>query len=356
MTYRRRLVVLLLLIATAAALDASGWAAQSRRFSLVAVGDIMLDRGVARAIARHGWASILCCVRDRLRAADITFGNLESPLSTRGAHSPKDCVFRAHPSTVRVLIDGGFDIVSVANNHTMNSGRQTLLDTLDVLRRSGVRYVGARAEKSISWWPVHLQAGGLTVGFMAFTDLSFEDGSYSKVGRDLTKFAEKISTAARKVDLLVVSFHWGEEYQSVPSQRQRQVARVAIEAGADLILGHHPHVLQGMAALSGAPILYSMGNFVFDQRQGERMESAIFELNYAEGDGWHITAVPVIIPSSRFGPEYPPSGRARKIARRLAELSAKVGTYPTVTPDNTVVLRVARRPSAVTIPQRSMRP
>lgn len=345
----------MLLVAAAVLVAGYASAASPRRFSLVAVGDIMLDRGVARAIARNGWTSILACVRDRLRRADATFGNLESPLSTRGAHSPKDCVFRAHPSTVKILIDGGFDIVSVANNHTMNSGRQTLLDTLDVLQRSGVRYVGARAEKNLSWWPVHLQAGGLTVGFMAFTDLSFEDGSYSKVGKDLARFAEKISAAARKVDVLVVSFHWGEEYMSLPTPRQRQVARVAVQAGADLILGHHPHVLQGIAALNGAPILYSMGNFVFDQRQGERMESAIFELSYVEGDGWYIRAVPVIIPSSRFGPEYPPVLRAQKIARRIAELSAKVGTYPKVASDSAVILHVASRKGVELVQQRSVK-
>ncbi|MCX7599547.1 MAG: CapA family protein [Armatimonadetes bacterium] len=342
MTFRRwGIFALLGVMAAAFAWPAS--AASPRRFSLVAVGDIMLDRGVGRAIQRRGWSSIFACVRDRLRAADITFGNLESPLSTRGAHSPKDCVFRAHPSTVKVLLDGGFDIVSVANNHTLNSGRQTLLDTLGILRSNGLRYVGARPERHLSWWPVHLQAGGLTVGFMAFTDLSFEHGSYSKVDKDLGKFAEKISTAARKVDVLVVSFHWGEEYMAMPTLRQRQVARVTVEAGADLILGHHPHVLQGITALNGAPILYSMGNFVFDQRQGERMESAIFELSYVAGDGWYIRAVPVIIPSSRFGPEYPPTTRSQKIAWRLAELSAKLGTYPKVASDNAVILHVASR-------------
>jgi len=355
MTPKRRLGVRALLLVMGAALVTPASAAPSRRVSLVAVGDIMLDRGVARAIQKNGSASILARVRDRLRRADITFGNLESPLSSRGAHSPTDCIFRAHPSAVKVLVDGGFDIVSVANNHIMNSGRQTFLDTLDVLARSGVRYVGARPQKNISWWPVHLQAGGLTIGFMAFTDLSFEDGSYSKVGQDLAKFAAKIRTVARKVDLLVVSFHWGEEYRPVPTLRQRQVARAAIEAGAGLVLGHHPHVLEGMTALQGAPILYSMGNFVFDQRQGERMESAVFELDYAEGRGWSVTAIPVIIPASRFGPEYPPPDRAYKIARRLVELSVKVGAYPTLTKDNTVVLRVAPRSSGVAMPQRSNR-
>ena len=316
---------------------------QPRQFTLVAVGDVMLDRAVGRAIKRYGPQRILECVRDRLRAADITFCNLESPLSTRGAHDPHNCVFRADPSAVAVLKDGGFDIVSIANNHTLNSGRRTFVDTMDVLDRYGIKYCGGRRNKETSWWPVYMYAGGLKIGFMAYTDLSFPHGSDNKVAADMSNLKKQVAVADGKCDLLVVSFHWGEEYHRVPTKRQRQVARAAIEAGADLILGHHPHVLEGITAYAGAPILYSMGNFVFDQRPGERMESAIFELRYTEGQGWEVRAIPVWIPRTRFGPEYPSPERARKIARRLLEISAKVGSYPELLPDNTVRLVVKHR-------------
>ncbi|MBC7288592.1 MAG: CapA family protein, partial [Armatimonadetes bacterium] len=96
-----------------------------REVTIAAVGDVMLDRAVGGAIERRGPESILACVRDRLRAADIAFCNLESPLSSRGPRAPRDCVFRARPSAVAVLKDGGFDVVSIANNHTLNSGRRT---------------------------------------------------------------------------------------------------------------------------------------------------------------------------------------------------------------------------------------
>ncbi len=312
---------------------------------IVAVGDVMLDRAVGAAIRRNGHLSILAEVRDVLRQADVTFCNLECPLSRRGPRAPMDCVFRADPAAVKVLVDGGFDIVSVANNHTLNSGRRALMDTLDVLDAHGIRYCGARRQPENSWWPVYFDVSGVRVGFMAYTDLSFAHGSYCKVAADLSNLRRQVAVADGKCDLLVVSFHWGEEYRDMPTARQRKVARAAVEAGADLILGHHPHVLEGIAALHGAPILYSMGNFVFDQRPGVKMESAIFELVWQEGEGWHIVARPVVISRKRFGPEWPSKQKALKIAQRLVRLSRRLGSYPSIGPDGSVVLDVrARQP------------
>ncbi len=325
-----------------------------RRVHLVAVGDVMLDRGVGSTLRSRGCESILSGVRDRLNAADITFCNLESPLSTRGPRAPSDCVFRAEPRAVGVLKDGGFDIVSVANNHMLNSGRRALLDTLDILDRNGILYCGARRAPKTAWWPTYLEAGGLKIGFMAYTDLSFGHGSDNKVAPDLSNLVQAVKAADNKCDLLVVSFHWGEEYFRDPTQRQRRVARVAVDAGADLILGHHPHVLEGLAAYKGVPILYSMGNFVFDQKAGEHMESALFDLEYVELWGWDITATPVVITRPGFSPQFAPSERAAKISQRLFEISAKLGTFPTLGQDNTIRLHVSGRPKpAGDIQQRS---
>lgn len=322
---------------------ARGQAAEKvlRRVHLVAVGDVMLDRGVGGAIRKRGAESILACVREQLRAGDITWANLECPLSTRGAHAPKDCVFRADPSTVKVLQDGGFDVVSIANNHTLNSGRRTFLDTMDILDRNGILYCGGRRDPETAWWPVYVQVGGLCVGFMAYTDLSFAHGSDNKVAQDLSNLTERVREADAKCDLLVVSLHWGEEYRQLPTQRQRQVARATADAGADLILGHHPHVLEGIAAYRGVPILYSMGNFVFDQKAGERMESAVFDIEYVDLWGWDVTATPVVVPRTRFGPEYPSAEKAEAVAKRLQALSAKLGSYPEIGDDNRVRLHVS---------------
>lgn len=303
---------------------------EPRNFTMVAVGDVMLDRSVWRRIESNGPQSIFEKVRDELRSADITFANLECPLASSGPHAPKDCIFRADPRAVEVLLDGGIDVVAVSNNHSLDAGTSGLMATLDTLDRAGVAYCGAAREREDAWEPCRFEVNGVMLGFVACTDLSFQHGSWCKVDTEMTEFAQRLRAAKEECELLVVSIHWGNEYQSVPTQRQRDVAKAAVEAGADLVIGHHPHTLQGVGQHNGAPILYSAGNFVFDQREGERMESAIFDMTWTEGEGWHIRMVPVWIPLSRCGPIYPEESRAAKIINRLATLSANLGVPVTV--------------------------
>ncbi len=298
-----------------------------RKLHMVAVGDIMLDRSVGRKINANGCASIVAQVAEQLRRADITFGNLECPLSTVGPHQPSGaCVFRADPKTVKVLVLGGFDIVSLANNHTLNSGSAALMQTLDHLEEAGIAYVGAARQKERGSQPTFFVVQDMRIGFLAYTDLSFAHGSYSKVDRGLTELRAQITETANNCNLLVVSYHWGEEYRRKPTSRQVQVAHASIEAGADVVLGHHPHVLEGVGIYQERPIFYSMGNFVFDQRSGERMESAIFDLYYTQGRGWRVEVTPVWIPRSRLGPEYATGERQDRILSRFQQMSADLGT------------------------------
>lgn len=298
-----------------------------KKFSMIAVGDIMTDRNVGGAIKSNGVHSILEKVRALTSDADVSFANLESPLSTTGPHSPSDCIFRARPETVQVLVDGGFDVVTLANNHTFNAGREGLLQTFDMLDKHGIKYCGADRERRGDQPAIlTVGTGPVRVGFIGATDLSIEHGSYNKVAPDRSNLIAQIQAARPYCDILAVTFHWGEEYQSLPTQRQKNTAHAAINAGADLVLGHHPHTLEGIEVYKGKPILYSMGNFVFDQREGERMESAIFKLDYAEGWGWQIMAKPIWIPRSRMGPIYPSAERRDKILARLARISKPLGT------------------------------
>ncbi len=307
-------------------------AAVPQKLHLVAVGDIMLDRSVGDRIAANGCASIIEQVTDHLRQGDIVFGNLECPLSTVGPHQPREaCVFRADPKTVKVLTLGGFDIVSLANNHALNSGRAALLQTLDHLERAGIAYVGAARTKAHGSDPTFITVRDIRVGFLAYTDLSFNCGSYSKVDRDLTRLCQQIKQAKNNCSLLIVSYHWGEEYRREPTSRQIEVAHASIEAGADVVLGHHPHVLEGIELYQNRPIIYSMGNFIFDQRSGERMESGIFDLYYTEGKGWRVEMTPVWIPWSRLGPEYATGEKRDRIAQRMQKLSTQLGTVVRIT-------------------------
>lgn len=306
---------------------ATSEASGARRLSMIAVGDIMTDRNVDKAIRANGVHSILAKVQELTRSGDISFANLESPLSTVGAHSPSDCVFRARPESVQVLLDGGFDVVSLANNHTFNAGREGLLQTYATLEKAGIQYCGAARDKRGDHAAILTAGTGpLKVGFLGATDMSIGHGSYNKVSADRSNLIAQIQGARSYCDLLVVTFHWGDEYMPMPNQRQRNTAHAAIKAGADIVLGHHPHTLEGIEVFQGKPILYSMGNFVFDQREGERMESAIFKIDYAEGWGWQIMAKPIWIPRSRMGPIYPETARRDKILARLAKISKPLGT------------------------------
>ena len=298
-----------------------------RQVTLAAVGDVMLDRSVGASINQKGCAHIIEAVASELKRADITFGNLECPLSTVRPHSPQEnLVFRADPKTVKVLALGGFDIVSLANNHTLNAGRAGLLQTLTHLEEAGIAYVGAAADKAEGSRPVFIEVDRLKVGFLAYTDLSFAHGSYSKIDEDLGRLQTQIAQAKNKCDLLVVSYHWGTEYHGRPSQRQVKVAHATIDAGADVILGHHPHVLQGVEIYRRCPILYSLGNFIFDQRAGERMESGLFTLHYEEDRGWRVAMKPIWIPWSRLGPEYATGERQAKILHRFTQLCEQLDT------------------------------
>jgi poly-gamma-glutamate capsule biosynthesis protein CapA/YwtB (metallophosphatase superfamily) len=297
-----------------------------KKLWMVAVGDVMLDRNVGKRIRENGPKSILAKVRKQLNEPNLTFANLECPLSTEGPHDPRNCCFRADPATVKVLTDGGFDVVALANNHSLNAGREGILQTLDVLDKNGIAYVGAQRERTRGMEPVFFHVGELKAGFMAFTDLSFEHGSYSKVNTDPKAAYGAVREAAEQCDLLFVSVHWGEEYESMPRKRQRATAKALIDAGADCVFGHHPHTLQGIGVYKGKPILYSMGNFVFDQREGERMESAIIDLWWSDRGGWRIEATPIWIPRERFGPIYPAAERSLRIARRLGSITKALGT------------------------------
>ncbi len=313
-----------------------------RTFSLCAVGDIMLDRSVGRMIKQKGCKWIIQEVAEDLAAADFTFGNLESPLSTVGAHDPPNCVFRANPEYVKVLTLAGFDMVTLANNHCTDPGREGYLQTLKHLDRVGIKYVGGARVRAQASWPRMTTVNGLTVGWLAYTDLDFPVDCPSRVPRDLCRHREQIAAVKNKCDLLIVSYHWGQEYWEHPSERQKQVGHAAVEAGADLVLGHHPHVLEGIEIYQGRPILYSMGNFIFDQRQGPRMESAIFQLRYTEGQGWTIQVVPVHLPPTRLRPEYPPPAKRDAILRRFAGYCGRLGTTTEIADG---VLRIEARPA-----------
>jgi poly-gamma-glutamate capsule biosynthesis protein CapA/YwtB (metallophosphatase superfamily) len=237
--------------------------------SLVAVGDIMLGRGVGGQIRAHSPGYPFDLISELTNLADVAFGNLESPITDRGV--PQGGItLRAAPEAAEGLSDAGFDVVSLANNHTDDYGAVGLLDTMSHLDGQGIAYVGLSAEAGGEQQPVTLEVRGLRLAFLAYNQVSprwapsGEGDSGPAWLEPETAYAD-IRRAAGVSDFVVVSLHWGTEYLPLPDEFQREVARGMLEAGAGLIIGHHPHVIGAVDWEDGGFVAYSLGNFVFDQ-------------------------------------------------------------------------------------------
>ena len=242
--------------------------AHAEPLRLVFVGDVMLDEGPGKVIVagRDPLAPFSAALAD----ADFRIANLECPVATTGRPLPtKIYTFRANPDAVRVL-KGRVDAVSVANNHSGDYGRAAFLETLSVLDGAGIRHFGGGRNLTEAHAPLWIEKNDLRIavlGYNEFLPRSFEAGAdYPGVAwsEDSQVLADIRAARAAGADVVIPFMHWGWEYESGPGERQRQLARMMIDAGADAVVGGHPHVTQGAEIYRGRPIIYSLGNFVFD--------------------------------------------------------------------------------------------
>ncbi|NDY90269.1 CapA family protein [Ideonella sp. TBM-1] len=238
------------------------------RVTLAFAGDLMLDDGPGRLIAAGG--DPLAPFDALLRAADVRIGNLELPVSTRGeALASKIFVFRAPPQALRVL-QGRFDAVAVANNHSGDYGKQAFADTLSHSRAAGLVPFGGGANLREAHRPLWIERQGLRIAVLAYSEFkprSFAAGpDWPGIAWSEDTLVEADIRAARAAGAHVVIpfMHWGWEREPQPEARQRALARRMIAAGADAVVGGHPHVTQGADIIDGKPVIWSLGNFVFD--------------------------------------------------------------------------------------------
>jgi poly-gamma-glutamate synthesis protein (capsule biosynthesis protein) len=246
--------------------------------TLVFVGDVMLGRGVAQALDGR-WDAAFAGVRPRLAEADLSFANLESPLTTAPmAGTGYD--LRADPAAVRALVAGGFDAVSLANNHALDGGARGRAETMTTLRAAGIAAV--TEERALA----------LPTRRVATRLLAFDD---SRVPLDVTSAAEAVSLAADQAELVIVSIHWGGEYQAAPGARQEALAQALAEAGADVIVGHGPHTLQRLAWSGETLVAYSLGNFLFDQPYpADCRWGAALQVTWRDGRIQAVDALPTV--------------------------------------------------------------
>lgn len=257
---------------------------QDTTSTLLFVGDILLARDVERQINTHSDFSFpFQHIASTTRAADFMFGNLEGAMSDRGINQGSIYSFRDDPRTVEGLLFAGFDALSLANNHIFDWGREALRDTVVHLNSAGIKTVGAGGDAVEANAPLLIDAKDAKVALIAFTNLypkSFEaTGTITGISKfDEGEILEKIRALRTTADIVVLSIHWGNEYETSASNEQKRLGRMFIDAGADIVVGHHPHVVQELEQYKNGWIAYSLGNFIFDQnfsdetRTGDMLE------------------------------------------------------------------------------------
>ena len=290
---------------TAGASPTSTTAAEPAPVRVVSGGDVMTDRVVKSYINANGAGAVLRGIAPQLQKGDVAWVNLESPLSNLGSPEPgKDYVFEGPPSMVPALAAAGIDLVTLGNNHTVDYGQAALADTIKRLEKAGVQVVGAGLDDKDAWTAAIVKtSGGATIGFLAWSDVLWPGyKASSKPGvaegrTDIPRMKRSIRALAKEVDYVVVGYHWGIEYEHYPWGPQTSEAHAAIDAGADLVIGHHPHVLQGFETYKGRLIAYSLGDLVFDHYSIATGQTVLVDAVLTP-DGVKATLVPVYVSSS----------------------------------------------------------
>ncbi|HVT92998.1 MAG TPA: CapA family protein [Bryobacteraceae bacterium] len=254
------------------AADSGDAAPKPSRNRLLFCGDVMLCRDVGAQIRRHkDPAYPFRKIAPFLAAADLTFVNLESPFADRGPRGDRGMVFRAPPETIEGLVLSGVDVAATANNHTRDCGSYGVTFTIDWLKQHHIEPVGTAATSEAAHEGVVLERNGVRFGFLAYTydqnNGNWRDTDPRIAMLDPEAMRRDVSAIRKKSDVVIVSMHAGYEYRKNPNAGQVQFAHQAIDAGAALVIGHHPHVTQPMEKYRDGVIFYSLGNFIFDQYQ-----------------------------------------------------------------------------------------
>ena len=319
---------------------------RDRTVVLDAVGDIMLGRTVGRSILERGAGHPFEAVAPLLDGSDLRVGNLELPLTERGTQARKDYTFRAPPSVAEGLVGAGFDVLTLANNHMLDFGPEGLLDTVATLQRAGIAHPGAGRNSGAAHEPAIVSANGLSLAFLSYVNTP-NDGRSGWVAESTRAGTESpgvawgtaeairrdVAAARDRADLVIVALHAGFEYSATPNPVQRELAHAAVDAGAALVLGAHPHVLQGIEVYKRVPIVYSLGNFVFDVDNDDRRQpgmptllSAVLRIRLDANGVQGLEVRPAII-DERDGRPIPVTGvAARPVYDRIYSLTDALNT------------------------------
>lgn len=289
--------------------------------SMAVVGDLNLA-GFLDSYQAGGLSALMddACSRE-LQQADIAIGNHEFAFSTRGEPmAEKQYVFREDPKYVSVLTDMGMDVVSLANNHALDYGTEAFLDTMDTLKNAEIAYVGAGTNDKEAKALKTVEKNGKTIGFLAASrvipDTSWnakEDRPGMFTAYDDAALRKEIAAAKESCDVVIVYLHWGTERVEQPEDYQRETGKRCIEAGADAVIGSHPHILQGFEFHQGKPIVYSLGNFLF----ARTTETVILKMVLGEDNQLELS----LKPYERQGNQLVPHHDASALFAHLQSIS-----------------------------------
>ncbi len=291
---------------------------RAKEVSIIAVGDINLGGRVNSIIKQNGHFYPVSKLKPILNQADITFGNLECALSSRGLPvANKEFTFCGSPQNVRTLQAGGFDLVSVANNHSKDFGVDAFLDTLKILTENKVKPVGGGKNLDESFKPILIKKSGLKIAFLAFSGILPPNWPATKTNpgvaslKNMAEIKKAMARAKKQADLVFVSLHWGIELSTQPLKQQEQIARQLIDSGANLIIGHHSHTIQKIEIYKAGLIAFSLGNFIFTPGSPKGSKSVLLKVTLDNYGFKSFQVWPIIITNAR--PEIAQGETAREI-------------------------------------------
>ncbi|WML31591.1 CapA family protein [Neobacillus sp. OS1-32] len=273
-------------------------------------GDVMFDWSVKQTVRQKGPDYPFVNIKPELASSDVNVVNLETSITTGGNKQDKQYTFRSDPQALSGLKNAGFQLVSLANNHSLDFGQSGFADTIANLKKYRLDYVGGGLNKQEAYSARTYMIKGKTVKILAFSRV-LPEGSWVATaikpglasGYDIHLMEETIQNEKAAADLLFVFIHWGIERNRSPEPFQRDWARNMIDAGADGVIGSHPHVLQGFEYYKGKPIAYSLGNFLFPNYvRGNAAQTGILHLNI-ENEKIGMSFVPFRIYQDRIVPQ-----------------------------------------------------
>ncbi len=308
-----------------------------KKLTVIAGGDVMLGSWAQSILKQNGWNYPYLHLDSVLSKGNIVFANLEAPFGTGGTPFEKTYTFLVDPSLVNVLNAGHVNVVSLANNHIMDYGASALRETTAALDSHKIAHSGAGMDLSEARRPAILNINGQKVVIACYS-LTFPEEfwatdttagscfpSHTFFYRDLKKFK-------KENDLVIVSFHWGAELMETPKKYQVQLAHQAINAGADLVIGHHPHVVQGIEIYKGKIIAYSLGNYIFGSYSENARESYLLEVNFRNGRvaGCEIHPISIYNKIVDFQPRLLSGKHKQQFIQKLNNLSLELNQKPDV--------------------------